>query len=80
MGLAGALLLALWAAFDARWVTTGYRSQVVTLVAFQALMLARIGLRLTLLAAQTVLYRGRGGRARMASPPPVSGAGKRDRV
>jgi hypothetical protein len=63
VGLAGALLLALWAAFDARWVTTGYRSQVVTLLAFQILVLSRIGLRLTLLAAQTALYRGRGGRA-----------------
>jgi hypothetical protein len=59
VGLAGALLLALWAAFDARWVTTGYKSQVVTLVLFQAVVLSRIGLRLVLLGGQVALYRGR---------------------
>ncbi len=61
--LAGGLLVWLWSAFDTTWVTTGYRSQLVTLLAFQALVLSRIALRLTLLAAQTALYRGRGGRA-----------------
>ncbi len=63
VGLVGALVLALWAAFDGRWITTGYKSQLVTLVLFQAVVLGRIGLRLTLLASQTALYRGRAGRA-----------------
>lgn len=60
VGLLGALVLAVWAAFDARWVTTGYRSQLVTLVLFQAVVLSRIGLRLALLASQVALYRGAG--------------------
>ncbi len=63
VGLAGGVLLALWAAFDTRWITTGYRSQVVTLAMFQAVVLGRIGLRLVLLGSQVSLYRGRVGRA-----------------
>jgi hypothetical protein len=62
-GLAGGLAVALWSVLDTRWVTTGYKTQVVTLVLFQALLVARIGLRLSLLAAQTALFRARGGRA-----------------
>ena len=46
VGLVGALLLAVWAALDARWVTTGYKSQLVTLVLFQVVVLGRIALRL----------------------------------
>lgn len=63
LGLVGGLLVALWGAFDARWVTTGYKSQLVTLLVFQAAVLSRIVLRLTLLAGQIALYRGRAGRA-----------------
>ena len=63
VGLVGALLLAVWAALDARWVTTGYKSQLVTLVLFQVVVLGRIALRLSLLAAQTALFRARGKRA-----------------
>jgi hypothetical protein len=60
VGLAGGLVVAVWAAFDARWPTTGYRSQLLTLLLFQAVVLARIALRLVLLASQLALYRGRG--------------------
>jgi hypothetical protein len=63
VGLAGVLMLALWAAFDARWVATGYKTQLVTLVLFQLVILGRIGLRLVLTASQLALYRGRGGRS-----------------
>ena len=63
VGLASGVLLAIWAAIDARWVTTGYRSQLVTLALFQAVVLGRIGLRLVLLGSQVSLYRGRVGRA-----------------
>jgi hypothetical protein len=58
-GLAGVVGLALWAAFDDRFVTTGYKSQLVTLVLFQAVIVFRITLRLVLLAAQVSLYRAR---------------------
>src|SRR4029450_2666761 len=59
VGLGSILMLALWAAFDARWGTTGYESQLVTLVLFQAVIVIRIGLRLVLLGAQVCLYRAR---------------------
>jgi hypothetical protein len=59
VGLASVIGLALWAAFDARFVTTGYKTQLVTLVVFQAVIIFRIALRLVLLAAQICLYRAR---------------------
>jgi hypothetical protein len=55
--LAGAVLLALWAAVDARIETTGYKTQIVTLALMQALVLGRVFLRLSLLAGQVALYR-----------------------
>jgi hypothetical protein len=62
VGLGGVLVLALWAAFDARFVTTGYKSQLLTLVLFEAVIVFRIALRLVLLAAQMCLYRARAAR------------------
>jgi hypothetical protein len=56
--LAGVVLLALWHALDSAWVTTGYRTQLVTLLLAQLLMLGRIGLRVGLQASQIALYRG----------------------
>jgi hypothetical protein len=53
------LVLALWAAFDEAWTTTGFRSQIVTLVAMQAILLARILLRIALPASLMDLYRRR---------------------
>jgi len=55
--LLGLGLLAAWLLVDARLEVTGYRSQLVFLVAAEAFLLARIGLRLSLLAAQVALYR-----------------------
>jgi hypothetical protein len=57
VGLAGVLLLALWHGVDSVWVTTGYKTQLVTLLLAQGLMLGRITLRVGLLAGQIALYR-----------------------
>jgi hypothetical protein len=55
------LLLASWAAFDARFTVTGWKSQLVALAFFQAFLLGRIALRLGLLASQLELHRARAG-------------------
>lgn len=55
--LSGVLLLALWSAFDAAFVTTGWKTQLVTLLGMQVLMFGRIGLRVALLGGQLALYR-----------------------
>jgi hypothetical protein len=57
VGLAGLLMVALWTALDSVWVTTGYKTQLVTLLLAEALMLGRIGLRLGLQAGQIALFR-----------------------
>jgi len=53
----GFVLLGLWSTFDGAFATTGWKTQVVTLVGMQALMFGRIGLRLALLGGQLALYR-----------------------
>jgi hypothetical protein len=53
----GALLLLAWGALDRRFEVTGYKTQLVFLALAQALVLARVGLRLGLLAGQVALYR-----------------------
>lgn len=62
------LLLASWAAIDARLVVTGWKSQLVVLAVFQAFLLGRIALRLGLLASQLELHRARAGAARTTTP------------
>jgi len=57
LGLVGVLALALWQAFDQAWTTTGFRSQVLTLLAMQGLVLTRILLRVALAGALMDLYR-----------------------
>jgi hypothetical protein len=57
VGLASMLLLALWHAADSVWVTTGYKTQAVTLLLAQGLMWGRIALRVGLQGGQIVLYR-----------------------
>jgi hypothetical protein len=51
------LALALWLAFDGAWTTMGYVSQVPTLIAMQALVLARIFARVGLAGALMDVYR-----------------------
>jgi hypothetical protein len=57
VGTVGLLLVALWSAFESAWATTGYRTQIVALLAAEAVMLGRIGLRLGLQGSQIALYR-----------------------
>ena len=57
VALAGLVLLGLWNVVDSAWVTTGYKTQVVTLLLAQALMFGRIALRVGLQASQIALYR-----------------------
>jgi hypothetical protein len=51
------LLAAAWAAADAAWPVSGYRTQLVSLVLAQALVGGRIFLRLALMGGQVALYR-----------------------
>jgi hypothetical protein len=57
VGLLAVLLLFVWKALDASLDTVGYKTQLVTLGLGQAFVLSRIGLRLSLLAAQAALFR-----------------------
>ena len=52
-------VIAVWAALDSRIVVLGWRSQLLAFVLFQTHFVARIGLRLGLLASQLELYRAR---------------------
>ncbi len=54
----GALLLLAWGAVDRNFEVTGYKTQLLFLALAQAMVLARVGLRLALLAGQVALYRG----------------------
>lgn len=57
MALAAVALLVLWQLADRAWTTTGYKTQLVTLALFEALVFGRIFLRLALLGGQLALYR-----------------------
>jgi hypothetical protein len=59
LALLGLLALALWQAFDQAWTATGFRTQALTLLAMQGLVLARILLRVALGGALMDLYRRR---------------------
>jgi hypothetical protein len=61
MVAAGVLLLAAWALLDGAWETTGYKTQLLTLALFQALVLGRMFLRLALMGGQIHLYRRHAG-------------------
>lgn len=58
MGVLFVLAMALWQLFDQAWMTIGYRTQIITLLAMQALVLTRILLRMALAGALMDLYRG----------------------
>ena len=57
MAAIGILVLIFWNGLDGLWDTTGYKTQIVTLVLLEALVALRIGLRLALLGGQIALYR-----------------------
>ena len=56
----GVVLLALFGAVDARLAVVGWKSQVVALAFFEALVAGRVALRLGLLASQVELVAARG--------------------
>ncbi|MCG6927974.1 MAG: hypothetical protein LJF30_22040 [Acidobacteria bacterium] len=65
----GVLLLASWAAFDARFEVSGWKSQLVMFAVFQAFLFGRIALRLGLLASQLELRRARAGTVETPEEP-----------
>jgi len=58
VGIVAVALLAVWSLLDGAWETTGYKTQIVTLLLGQGLVFGRIALRLVLLSSQLALYRG----------------------
>jgi hypothetical protein len=57
LAAAAALLLAAWSLLDGAWNTTGYKTQIVTLLLLQGFVFGRIFLRLSLLGGQLEIYR-----------------------
>jgi hypothetical protein len=70
IGVLGLAALWIWQAFDQAWTTTGFRSQLLTLLVMQALVLARILLRVAFAGAFIDLYR----RSAVESVPVASAA------
>ncbi len=68
VALLGVVLIAVWRLLDGAYVTTGYKTQLLTLALFQAFMLARVGLRVMLMGGQLALYR------RLAAPEALASA------
>jgi hypothetical protein len=56
--VAAMLLLVIWNLLDRGWTTTGYKTQLVTLLMMQGFVFGRIFLRLALLGGQLEIYRG----------------------
>jgi hypothetical protein len=54
---AGVILLAAWSVLDSAWETSGYKTQIVAFLLFQALVFGRMFLRLGLMGGQLALYR-----------------------
>jgi hypothetical protein len=52
------LLLGVWNLLDGAWNTTGYKTQILTLLLLQGFVFGRIFLRLALLGGQLEIYRG----------------------
>jgi hypothetical protein len=53
----GVVLVVVWSLLDGRWMTVGYRTQIVSLLLAQALVFGRIWLRLALAGGQISIYR-----------------------
>jgi len=64
----GVALIAVWRLLDGSYMTTGYKTQLLTLVLFQLFMLARLALRVALMGGQLALYR------RLAAPEALASA------
>ena len=68
VALLGVALVAVWRLVDGAYATTGYKTQLVTLLFFEAFVLARLSLRLMLMGGQLALYR------RLAAPEALASA------
>jgi len=66
--LGAAAYAALWRLADGAYVTTGYKTQLLTLALFQLFVLARLGLRVMLMGGQLALSR------RLATPEALASA------
>ncbi len=64
----GVTLLGLWRLVDGAYATTGYKTQLLTLLLFQLFVLARLALRVMLMGGQLALYR------RLAAPEALASA------
>jgi hypothetical protein len=62
VALLGVALVAFWRLLDGAYVTTGYKTQLLTFALFQLFVLARVALRVMLMGGQLALYR------RLAAP------------
>jgi len=56
VGALGVVLIVVWSSLDSRWETTGFKTQIVTLLLAQGLVVATIWLRLALLGGQVELF------------------------
>ena len=65
---AGVVFLGVWRIADGAYTTTGYKTQLVTFVLLEALVLSRIALRVMLMGGQLALYR------RLAAPEALASA------
>jgi hypothetical protein len=66
--LIGLALLGVWKLVDGAYVTTGYKTQLLTFALFQLFLLARLALRVMLMGGQLALYR------RLAVPEALASA------
>jgi hypothetical protein len=68
VALLGVACLAVWRTIDGAYTTTGYKTQLVTFVLLEALVLTRVSLRVLLMGGQLALYR------RLAAPEALASA------
>jgi hypothetical protein len=68
VALLGVALVTVWRVLDGAYVTTGYKTQLLTFALFQAVVLARVALRVMLMGGQLALYR------RLAAPEALASA------
>jgi hypothetical protein len=61
-GALGVALVLVFVLLDSRLDVSGWRSQLLAFALFEAVLAGRIAIRLSLLASQLELHRGRGGR------------------
>ena len=68
VALLGVALVGVWRLADGAYVTTGYKTQLLTFALFQFFVLARLALRVMLMGGQLALYR------RLAAPEALASA------